>query len=54
MVVSHDQNVGQNHKLLVANKSFENVVKLKYLGMVTNWNCIDGVWELAAEENIQI
>jgi len=29
MVISRHQNVGQNHNLLVANKSFENVEKFK-------------------------
>jgi hypothetical protein len=29
MVVSHYQNAGQNHNLLTANKSFENLVKFK-------------------------
>jgi hypothetical protein len=32
MVVSRYQNVGQTHSLLIANTSFENVVKFKYLG----------------------
>jgi hypothetical protein len=41
MVVSHHQNVGQNHKILIAHKLFENVAKFKYLGTtVTNKNCI--------------
>jgi hypothetical protein len=32
VVMSPHQNVGQNHSLLIFCKSFENVVKFKYLG----------------------
>jgi len=41
MVVSCQQNVGQNRKLLIANKSFEIVTECKYLRTtVTNQNFI--------------
>jgi hypothetical protein len=41
MLLSHHQNVGQNWEIKLANRSFENVSELKYLGMtVTNQNLI--------------
>jgi hypothetical protein len=41
MLLSHHQNVGQNHDSKIANRSFENVSQLKYLGMtVTTQNLI--------------
>jgi hypothetical protein len=40
MVVSRHQNVGQNHDLLIANKSFGDRPKFKYLETrITNENC---------------
>jgi len=33
MVKSHIQNAKQNHNLLTANKSSDNMTKIKYFGM---------------------
>jgi len=39
--MSGHQNAGQDHTLLIANKSFVNVAKFEYLGTtVTNESCI--------------
>jgi hypothetical protein len=41
MLVSRDQNAGQNREIKVGNRSFENVSQFKYLGTtVTNQNLI--------------
>jgi len=41
MGMAHHQNAGQDHSVRIDNKSFENMVKFKYLGItVTNQNCI--------------
>ena len=31
MFTSHEQNVGQNHNIKIANRHFENVARFKYL-----------------------
>jgi hypothetical protein len=42
MLLSRHQNVGQNRDIKIANRSFENVSQLKYLGTtVTNQNLIE-------------
>jgi hypothetical protein len=39
MLLSRQQNVGQNRDIKITNRSFENVSQFKYLGMtVTNQN----------------
>jgi hypothetical protein len=41
MLVSHDQNAGQNRDIKIGNRSFENVSQFKYLGTtVTDQNLI--------------
>jgi hypothetical protein len=41
MVMSRDQNAGQNHNIKMDNKSFERVEQFKYLGTtLTNQNSI--------------
>jgi hypothetical protein len=41
VLVSHDQNAGQNREIKIGNRSFENVSQFKYLGTtVTDQNLI--------------
>jgi hypothetical protein len=41
MLLSRHQNAGQNHDIKIANRSFENVVQFRYVGMtVTNQDLI--------------
>jgi hypothetical protein len=41
VLLSHNLNAGQNRHIKIANRSFENVPQLKYLGMMgTNQNLI--------------
>ena len=40
MVMSRDQNAGQNHNIKTDNKSFERVEQFKYLGKPLNQNSI--------------
>jgi hypothetical protein len=40
-LMSHSQNVGQKHSTKIANRSFEDVAKFKYLGTtITGQNCM--------------
>jgi hypothetical protein len=36
MLISHHQNVGQNHNIMIANTSIENVDNLKNVGMTAS------------------
>jgi hypothetical protein len=41
MLMSHSQKIGQKHSMKIANRSFEDVEKFKYLGTArTNQNCM--------------
>jgi hypothetical protein len=34
MLLSRQQNAGQNHGMKIANRCFENVAQFRYLGMI--------------------
>jgi hypothetical protein len=41
MLMSHSQKIEQKHSIKIANKSFEDVAKFKYLGTtLTDQNCM--------------
>jgi hypothetical protein len=41
MLMSHSQRIGQKHSIKIANRSFEDVAKFKYLGTtLTEQNCM--------------
>jgi hypothetical protein len=41
MLLSHHQNVRQNHDIKIGNRGFENVAQFRYLGTtITNQNVI--------------
>jgi hypothetical protein len=41
ILMSHSQKIGQKHSIIIANRSFEDVAKFKYLGTtVTDQNCM--------------
>jgi hypothetical protein len=41
MLLSHHQNAGQNDDIKMANRCFENVEQLKYLGRTSNKSKFD-------------
>jgi hypothetical protein len=42
MLMSHHKNAEQSHNIRIANRSFENVAKFRYLGMtLTDQNLIN-------------
>jgi hypothetical protein len=44
MLLPHHQNASQNRDIKIANRSFENVLQFKYLGMtITNQNLIQEI-----------